>query len=445
MVEVTCQQCGDTFEVYPYRAETARFCTRSCSGKASWKTREPPRVTLTCEQCGDCFEVKPAQADGRQFCSRQCAGRSRIVSEKRVCEGCGTEFKTKPGNPKSFCTWECAAQDSRMGAPPLIKLQELYWGRGMNKREIAEHFDCSPPIVSRWFSEHEMIERSKFVPSRKELEAVYLDAWRTVEEACVFYGVCSRTFRGWLDERGVEKRQRGEVHWHRSHRPTADQLRKHIYEEYLSYAEIADLYGVKGLRTVRQWLDKYEIERPGYMHSRTNGQHPDTPPADVLRILYLEWQMSSRHIADLYGVSQYPILSWLDQLEIPTRDSGFNYHSSAIAEDGTVVKSLYEMRTANWLHRAGLDYVYEPPTPFKGRYRADFFVVKTGWLIEVWGVKGKAEYDRRREKKERQYRRHNVPLLGLEVWHFDSPRNAYKDELEVVKERPGGQLSLFGD
>ncbi len=34
----TCQICGKTFEVYPYRKYTAKYCSKECAAKATWKS-----------------------------------------------------------------------------------------------------------------------------------------------------------------------------------------------------------------------------------------------------------------------------------------------------------------------------------------------------------------------------------------------------------------------
>lgn len=41
LISKTCEGCGATFEVHPYRQHTARFCSRACKGNA----REPRPAT----------------------------------------------------------------------------------------------------------------------------------------------------------------------------------------------------------------------------------------------------------------------------------------------------------------------------------------------------------------------------------------------------------------
>jgi len=45
MVTLTCEICGESFEVKPYREKTARFCSRKCGGVWHAKTRLPSIVS----------------------------------------------------------------------------------------------------------------------------------------------------------------------------------------------------------------------------------------------------------------------------------------------------------------------------------------------------------------------------------------------------------------
>lgn len=77
-IAVECEQCGDMFDVYPYREDSARFCSRECSDEykkgitgedhARWKGN---KETYTCEQCGGRFEEYPYR-NSRKYCSEGC-------------------------------------------------------------------------------------------------------------------------------------------------------------------------------------------------------------------------------------------------------------------------------------------------------------------------------------------------------------------------------------
>jgi len=78
-VEKECQQCGNTFEVYPYREDSAAFCSRECSdasmvGKSGeetphWQGGKPEHE---CKQCGDAFERYEGEVRDCDYCSKEC-------------------------------------------------------------------------------------------------------------------------------------------------------------------------------------------------------------------------------------------------------------------------------------------------------------------------------------------------------------------------------------
>lgn len=59
-----CQQCGRTFEVKRYFAETAKYCSKECKDKAA-QTRGPQK----CKCCGKEFPAKGNAA----FCDKVCS------------------------------------------------------------------------------------------------------------------------------------------------------------------------------------------------------------------------------------------------------------------------------------------------------------------------------------------------------------------------------------
>ena len=106
---LTCQNCGDDFEVVSLtgRSGQRKHCSRKCRSEAARK-----KHVRTCKQCGAEFnkQVPPShQSRGRgQYCSKECAGVARRDRAQKFCEQCGKEFEVE-GNRSAakFCSTQC--------------------------------------------------------------------------------------------------------------------------------------------------------------------------------------------------------------------------------------------------------------------------------------------------------------------------------------------------
>lgn len=87
LTSVTCLACGEQFFVKPYRASTARFCSRPCYDKIRKQV-----VTLTCAVCAKPFQRSPSKVlYERSVCSNACRGVLKRTE--------------KPGSAKSYRRW----------------------------------------------------------------------------------------------------------------------------------------------------------------------------------------------------------------------------------------------------------------------------------------------------------------------------------------------------
>jgi len=97
---VTCEYCGDEFEVPTYRDSI--YCSEQC---AAADRRQ--RITKTCEGCGDEFEVVPRNDDQR-YCSPKCgsryANRNRETSQ---CAQCNRTFRHPKSDDPIYCCDAC--------------------------------------------------------------------------------------------------------------------------------------------------------------------------------------------------------------------------------------------------------------------------------------------------------------------------------------------------
>lgn len=78
-----CEVCGKDFRVTKTRVDTARTCSKSCSGITQSRKYEAERPTMKCGECGKEFKIPHCHAkrgDGR-FCSTVCRNKSPVWRE----------------------------------------------------------------------------------------------------------------------------------------------------------------------------------------------------------------------------------------------------------------------------------------------------------------------------------------------------------------------------
>lgn len=126
MKTLICQSCGKSFDVRPYRAAKARYCSIRCRDVA-YLGQKPvntgvytARVDLVCGHCGKPFtrEAGRLQYERGKHCSRACQyaaikARPSKAKVQRICFGCGTTFEVyqneiakKKGGGK-YCSRPC--------------------------------------------------------------------------------------------------------------------------------------------------------------------------------------------------------------------------------------------------------------------------------------------------------------------------------------------------
>jgi hypothetical protein len=101
-VSVSCATCGMTFHVKPYRADTAKFCSRACKGIAARVNRTKP-----CEVCGKPIKCLPSSLDKKRYCSYECTGRAKERKVLWTCQSCGLQRMKIP----SYAALVCRACD----------------------------------------------------------------------------------------------------------------------------------------------------------------------------------------------------------------------------------------------------------------------------------------------------------------------------------------------
>jgi hypothetical protein len=88
-ISTECSWCGGSIEAKPSVFENREnmFCGHECAGKWWSENRvgdRHPRYTggdaeVTCQACGEIYEVRRAKVDATRFCSYECMGRVRMI------------------------------------------------------------------------------------------------------------------------------------------------------------------------------------------------------------------------------------------------------------------------------------------------------------------------------------------------------------------------------
>ena len=101
---------------------------------------------------------------------------------------------------------------------------------------------------------------------------------------------------------------------------------------------------------------------------------------------------------------------------------------------GEGVRSRGEARIADFLHRHGYAYQYEPTIC---GFRPDFYVPELNLIIEHWGMEGE-EYERRRRVKTAAYRANGFAVIHMQRGDWDRletelQRKMYRFDQTVYK------------
>jgi len=90
MITLTCEICGNKFQVKPYRKNTARFCSFECGGKWHMRNRKMPHEHMK----GNTLRkgIRPTNA----FTSEQAKVLNAVIGNIYSCTNCGKRFEIKP-------------------------------------------------------------------------------------------------------------------------------------------------------------------------------------------------------------------------------------------------------------------------------------------------------------------------------------------------------------
>lgn len=109
-VELSCNVCGDSYEVRPIESKRSRYCSRKCANEGQRK-----QITCKCKECGESYDVAENRVSRTKYCSMVCYSVARKRAPRRSkyqnkCERCGSMFNV-PACRKDrarYCSFECS-------------------------------------------------------------------------------------------------------------------------------------------------------------------------------------------------------------------------------------------------------------------------------------------------------------------------------------------------
>lgn len=162
MVEVTCSQCGRTFQRKKDKAlrYPNSYCNDVCRGIHKRK-----RLTRICATCGKEYETTSKRI--LKYCSKACATQGQIGQNRPYMVG-------RPGATKGLTKENSEmvarkAQAATIPIPPRDQLYKLYVTENQTMKQIASRFGCTHSTVARWI-EHHGLTRTRDLLDKGALE-----------------------------------------------------------------------------------------------------------------------------------------------------------------------------------------------------------------------------------------------------------------------------------
>ena len=145
MLSLSCEECGESFEVYPSNSDK-KFCSRDC-----WSANS--RLEKKCEFCLESFWTY--KSEDKIYCSDGCHRQDKKERIKIVeCQFCGADFEKSVKQieeyPNHFCDKSCKAKSQTGPDATNWKggdyIYDLYGPNWSENRELAlerDGFSCA--------------------------------------------------------------------------------------------------------------------------------------------------------------------------------------------------------------------------------------------------------------------------------------------------------------
>jgi len=208
------------------------------------------------------------------------------------------------------------ANKQRIQRPQKNNLYSLYWNQKLTTRAIATKYKVSQETVLKWLKFYNIPRRAPAneqrieYPSKKKLKNLYWNQKLSLQHIADLFHVCDGTVLKWMKDYEIPRRSsRNKV----IYPPPAEELKNLYWNQELSLQKIANRYNVSKA-TVQKWFKDYNIQK-----RKSCNQAINRPPKEELENLYCRQSLNLQQIAMMYEVSESTVTNWFKFYEILRR------------------------------------------------------------------------------------------------------------------------------
>lgn len=212
--------------------------------------------------------------------------------------------------------------------PSKEKLENLYIQRRWDTKKIAEKYQRKRITIYFWLKNYGIPTHRVFVrrpralgkPSKEELYKEYIEEKKGISEIAKIHSASKDTVRQWIKDYGIQLRSISEELLKNKKLPTREELEELYVNKQISMERISKMYRI-GRRVIKKLLNKFEIPIRSHEDSLslTALKGKKLPSKEELIELYFNKKKSVFEIAKAYGISCTPILRLFKKYNLKTR------------------------------------------------------------------------------------------------------------------------------
>ena len=208
--------------------------------------------------------------------------------------------------------------------PTKDELTQLYITQRLSIAKISDIYNVSAQTIHTYLKKHDIKPRNpsearlkgKTLPTKESLEQLYITQMLTTKEIANMYNVGSSTISSLLKKYDIKTRDSSSAKLKGKSLPTKKELEYLYIDKKLTPQEIADRYGVS-VSVIRKYVKKYNIPSRSISQAHLKGK--TLPSIMELENLYVKERLSGAEIAKIYGVNESTIHRYLKRCGIGVR------------------------------------------------------------------------------------------------------------------------------